>query len=88
MIYQLRLASRCATIMLGKALDIRPVREKPGFELVLRGMRKEPVVCAHPLTHPPLGISGIDEVTAAGVHIGQGDHSIGARFQMPMDIAS
>src|SRR5580658_1761407 len=85
MVYQLRLYRWRATTGLCQALDIGPVRKKPRFELVLRGVPEESLSPSHPLVHLALSICGVNEVCAASVYISQRYDRVGAGVQMLFD---
>jgi len=71
---------RCAWrthIVTGETLYVAPEGKKPSFELVLRCVRKEVFVRPYPRPYLLLGITGVNEIAPAGIHIGQGDDGIG-----------
>lgn len=88
MVHHFRFRRWRAPIVPSQTLNIVPIREKPGFELVLRGMRKKSFAWPHPFVHLPLRIGGVNEVAVSRVDIGQRNDRLGPGTQVSLDIQS
>ena len=75
----------CTHVVACEAPNLSPEGEEPSFEVILRGVREEPLVRPYPPAHFPFGVAGINEIAVSGIYIGQCNDEVGGA-EVALDI--
>ena len=86
MIYVFRVLLRGSPVVACKFYNIRPVRQEPGFEIVLCRMRVEASFRADPFPHLGFGVRSVLEFSRPGVDISQGDYRVGGSMAIAQKV--